>query len=259
MRFMLIVKSDAKTEAGEMPDAEFMAAMGKYNEELIRKGAFVSAEGLQPSSRGARLSLLDGKRTLTKGPLPKPESLAAGYWIIKADSKEEAIDWAKKAPFQSGQVEIRQLFEPWGDPSGGPSTANEYAAQTPKPSGEPMKRFFGIGFATAESEAGIPPTMESMAAMEEFMAKKAATGSLLGGEGLMRSAFGARVDYSGSQGTVTDGPFVETKELIAGFGLIQARSLDDAIQEGWEFLEVVEQKPGEERTSEIREIFDFPA
>jgi hypothetical protein len=255
MRYMLIVKSDAKTEAGEMPDDEFERDIGNYNDELVKSGAFLTAEGLQPSSKGARLTLIDGKRTLNKGPFSNPETLVAGYWIIKADSNEEAIDWAKRAPFKTGQVEVRQIFEPWGQE---PSTPNEYAAQASKASGD-LKRFFCIANANSESEAGIPPTMEMMAEMGEYMGKKAAQGTLLGGEGLMRSALGARVDYAGSERTVTDGPFVETKELIGGFGLIQAKSLDDAIDEGWDFLEVGEIKPGEERTAEIREVFDFPA
>ncbi len=253
MRFMLIVKSDAKTEAGETPDEEVMTAIGNFNEELVNSGVFLVAEGFQPSSKGARLSLVDGKRTVTKGPFPKPESLVAGYWIIKADSKEKAIEWAKRAPFQTGQVEVRQVFEPWGNEQT-PSTPNEYATQAPKVDGN-LTRFFCFANANQDSEAGIPPTMEMMTKMGEYMGKKAAQGTLLGGEGLMRSALGARVDYSGNERTVTDGPFVETKELIAGFGLIQAKSLDDAIEETWEFLEVGGSKPGEERTTEIREIF----
>jgi hypothetical protein len=255
MRFMLIVKSDAKTEAGEMPDDDFMTEMGKYNEELVNSGAFLTAEGLQPSSKAARLTIVDGKRILTKGPFPKPESLTAGYWIIKADSKEEAIDWAKRAPFQTGQVEVRQVSEPWSEQDDqAPSTPNEYAAQAPKPSTD-LKRFFCIANASQDSEAGIPPTSEMIAAMGEYMGRKAAQGTLLGGEGLMQSALGARVDYSGKERTVTDGPFVETKELIAGFGMIQAKSLDDAIEESWEFLEVAGCEPGDELTSEIREVF----
>jgi len=256
---MLIVKSDAKTEAGEMPDDDFMTEMGKFNEDLIKSGAFLTAEGLQPSSKGARLTLVDGKRKLEKGPFSDPNRLVAGYWIIKADSKEEAIDWAKKAPFKSGQVEVRQIFEPFGAPDDQPSTPNAYAAQAAKTSGEPMKRYFGIAPVNEDSEAGIPPTMEAMDAMGEYMAKKAAEGRLLGGEGLMRSALGARVDYSGKERTVTDGPFMETKELIGGFGIFQAKSLEDAIEEGWQFLEVGQTKPGEERRSELREIFDLPA
>jgi hypothetical protein len=121
MRFMLLVKSNERTEAGDIPDEKFMAAMDKYNEELANSGKLLAAEGFHPSANGARLKIAGGERTLTKGPFGEPHKLLAGYWIIQADSKQEAIEWAKRVPFEAdeawvasggvGQVEVRQVSE----------------------------------------------------------------------------------------------------------------------------------------------------
>lgn len=259
MRFMLIVKSDTKTEAGEPLNDELVAALDKYNDELVTAGAFLSAEGLQPSAKGARLKLVDDQRILTRGPFGNPEKLVAGYWIINADSNDDAIAWAKRAPFETSQIEIRQVFEPWDQ--AGSEEESEADGSVPSPAnggGTSLKRFFCISNPSAESEAGIPPSPEMIAAMNDYIGQMAASGAFLGGDGLMPSALGARVTFSGKNRTVTDGPFIETTELIGGFALIQAKSLDEVIDSSWEFLNVGNRTPGEERACEIREIFDFP-
>lgn len=110
MRFLMIVKSDEPTEAGDMPGDEFMAAMGKYNDELQKAGVMQSGEGLHPSSKGARIDYSGSDRTVTDGPFANPTSLVAGYWVIEVNSKEEAVEWAKRCPFEGGQVELRQIF-----------------------------------------------------------------------------------------------------------------------------------------------------
>jgi hypothetical protein len=118
VRFMMIVKADKVTEAGTLPTAKDLEAMGKYNDELIKAGALVDATGLQPSSKGARVAFVNGKPQVTDGPFAETKELIAGYWIIKVASKAEAIEWAKKVPFahlpSTGRVpelELRQLFE----------------------------------------------------------------------------------------------------------------------------------------------------
>src|SRR6188474_3474616 len=111
MRFMMLVKADKNSEAGMMPDEKILAEMGKFNEEMIKAGMMLAGEGLQPSSKGARVTFSKGKPTVTDGPFAETKELVAGYWLIQAKSKQEAIDWARRAPFQDGQIEIRQVFE----------------------------------------------------------------------------------------------------------------------------------------------------
>jgi hypothetical protein len=111
MRFMLIVKADRDSEAGVLPSQEMLAEMGKYNEELVKAGVMLAGEGLQASSKGARVSFTNGKPTVVDGPFAETKELVAGFWLIQAKSKEEAVQWVKRAPFRTGQVEIRQVFE----------------------------------------------------------------------------------------------------------------------------------------------------
>ena len=111
MRFMVIVKADQKSEAGVLPDTKLFAEMGKFNEELVKAGVMLAAEGLQPSSKGARVKFSGSKRTVIDGPFSETKELVAGFWLWQVSSKEEAIEWLKRAPFQEGEVEIRQVFE----------------------------------------------------------------------------------------------------------------------------------------------------
>ena len=118
MRFMVFVKADTRTEAGELPTHDGLEIMGKYNEELIKAGVLVDLAGLQPSSKGAKVSFQDGKLQVTDGPFVETKELIAGYWMISVKSKAEAIEWAKRIPFDQlprvgrvPEVEIRQVFE----------------------------------------------------------------------------------------------------------------------------------------------------
>jgi hypothetical protein len=114
MRFMLIVRSDQSTEAGVLPSEELLAEMGKYNEELVKAGVLLAAEGLQPSSKGARVRFSGAKRTVIDGPFSETKELIAGFWLIEAKSKEEAIEWVKRCPNPldgESEIEIRQVFE----------------------------------------------------------------------------------------------------------------------------------------------------
>lgn len=115
MRFMVIVKANASSEAGELPSQELLEAMTKYNEDLARAGVLLAGEGLQPSSKGARVRFSGDRRTVIEGPFPESKDLVAGFWLIKAKDKDEAIDWVKRAPnpFPGGEseIEVRPLFE----------------------------------------------------------------------------------------------------------------------------------------------------
>ncbi len=116
MRFMMIVKANKDSEAGQMPSEELLSAMGKYNEQLMQAGVLVDLAGLHPSSQGARVKFSGGKQTIIDGPFAETKELVGGYWIIKVNSKQEAMEWAKRAPNphgegNEGEIELRQIFD----------------------------------------------------------------------------------------------------------------------------------------------------
>jgi len=114
MRFMAIVKANKDSEAGALPSKELLAAMGKFNEEMARAGILLAAEGLQPSSKGAKVKFSGTKRTVVDGPFAESKELIGGFWLLQVRSKEEAIEWIKRspAPFEGeSEIEIRQVFE----------------------------------------------------------------------------------------------------------------------------------------------------
>ncbi|HEX6105934.1 MAG TPA: YciI family protein [Gemmatimonadales bacterium] len=108
---MILVKADKATEAGEMPSTEVLAAMGKFNEELVEAGVMLGGEGLHPTSKGARVRFEGAKRTVSDGPFAETKELVAGFWLWRLNSWEEALEWARRIPFEDGEVEIRQVFE----------------------------------------------------------------------------------------------------------------------------------------------------
>ena len=275
MRFMMLVKADETSEAGVLPDEKMLAEMGKYNEELVKAGVMLAGEGLHPSSKGARIRLAGGKYTVTDGPFPEARKLVAGFWLIQAKSKEEAIDWAKRIPFEDGEVEIRQIFEledfpvdsaeqPGGWRDNEQQWRETTVAQNPtfELRGGKTMRFLCFVKADTATEAGVMPDEKSLSAMGAFIEEGIKADVLLGGEGLQPTSKAVRVHYSGSKRTVTDGPFTEAKELVAGFALLQLNSKAEAIEWGKRFLAVdVEGRLNNESEIEIRQVFelsDFP-
>lgn len=115
MRFMIFVKATKNSEAGVLPDEKLLTAMMKYNEELVKAGVMLSGEGLQPSSKGARVKFSGDKRTVIDGPFAETKELIAGFWLWKCKSREEAIEWVKRCPNpmpgENSEIEIRQVFE----------------------------------------------------------------------------------------------------------------------------------------------------
>jgi hypothetical protein len=112
MRFMVIVPTGNGSEEGVLPDAGLIGAMQRYNEEMVKAGIMLAAEGLHPSSKGARVKFEGGRRTVIDGPYTEAKELIAGFWLIDVKSKEEAIEWVKRAPFDGGvEIQIRQVFE----------------------------------------------------------------------------------------------------------------------------------------------------
>jgi hypothetical protein len=108
---MVIVKANKDSEAGVLPNKKILTDMGKFNEELVKAGVMLAGDGLQPSSKGARVRFSGGKRTVIDGPFTETKELVAGFWLWQVKSKQEAIEWLKRAPFEDTEVEIRQVFE----------------------------------------------------------------------------------------------------------------------------------------------------
>jgi hypothetical protein len=269
MRFMMLVKANKKSEAGVLPDEKILSEMGRYNEELVKAGALLAGEGLQASSKGARVHYSNGKFRVVDGPFTESKELIAGYWLIQAKSRDEAIEWARRIPFEEGEVEIRPLFElqdfpvnPAEKPEGWREKEQEFR-DAPAPVRKPgTRRYLGLVMADKASEAGGLPDEKLLSDMGAFFEEGLKAGVILAGEGLQPSSKGARVRYSGTKRTVIDGPFTESKEIIAGYALLQFKSKDEAIEWTKRFLEV--DAPGrhlKECWSEIRPLFeleDFP-
>jgi hypothetical protein len=264
MQFMLLIKATQDFEKGVLPDEKMLAAMATYTEELVQAGALAGCERLQPSSTGTRIHYARGKFTVTDGPFAETKELIAGFSLIKARSREESIQWAKRIPFQEGEVEVRPLFElsdfpvdPAEQPDGWRDKEEQFRAAVParKPG---TVRYIGLLKADKNTEAGVMPDEKFLSAMGAFMEDGMKSGVFLAGEGLKPSSQGARVRFSGNQRLVTDGPFIETKELIAGYAILQFTSGTEALEWTKRFVEV--DAPGRlngECECELRPLFEF--
>jgi hypothetical protein len=289
MRFMMLIKSDAPSEAGVMPKQEMLAAMGKFNEEMAAAGVMLGGEGLQPSAKGVRVRRqTDKKLTVIDGPFAEAKELVAGYWLIQAPSLKEAVGWAQRVPcVEDGEIEVRRLWEMSDFPApDAPAPGDDWrafesrfreehgqgesqsAAAPAVPSMPPRKagtkRFMLMLKSDAAAESGNLPTEAAMNQMGELMEELGRSGALLSGEGLRPSREGARVRFSGGKRTVLDGPFSETKEMIAGYIMLQVPSLADAIAFAKRWLVIhVETGAGIEAGElEVRQVFeldDLPA
>lgn len=229
MRIMMMHKSDADTEAGKLPSPQLIAGMGKLMEEVGRSGMLLGGEGLLASSKGVRLNFKGGKRTITKGPFVGNNELPAGFAIVKVESLDVAIEWATRFAEVVGDVEIdvRPVTEYWD------------LGVMPKPPGLTTTRYMMMHKANAASEAGVPPTPELMEKMGKLMEEMHQAGIFVAGEGLHRSATATRLQFKGGKCTVTDGPFAESKELIAGYVILNVPSKAEAIAFAPRFAAIV--------------------
>ncbi len=276
MRFLIMVKGDKDSEAGVMPRPELMVAMGKYNVELANAGVLLDGGGLGPTSDGFRTDGFVDRITVTDGPFTEAREVVSGYWLIQVKSKAEAIEWATRIPFEGvAQVELRPLFElddfpiaenesGWREEEEGemrekfsnrpPSALAESPGSTTDRA--PKLRYMLLFKANDRSEAGDLPNEEELTAMGAVMTDLARSGKLLSGEGLKASSEGARVEFSGGRRTVIDGPFTETKELVAGYSVVQVDSKQEAMEIARRCVEA-----SRESVIETRKIFgeaDFP-
>jgi hypothetical protein len=239
--------------------------MAKWKEELDKAGAHHDCIRLQPSSNGVRVHFANGKFTVTDGPFAETKELIAGGSVIQANSLQEAVEWTKRVPFHEGEIEVRPLFEMTDfpvDPAEQPDGWREKEEQmraAPPPARKPgTTRYMGLLKADPDTEAGKLPDEKLLAAMGAFTEEAAKAGIFLSGEGLQPSSKGARVRYSGNKRTVIDGPFAETKELIAGYAILQFASKAEAIEWTKRFVQVdAPGRYGAQCECEIRPIFDY--
>jgi hypothetical protein len=258
MRFMIIRKSDEQTEAGAKASEELVTAMLAYHDELARAGVFKDGDGLKPSSVSTRVRLKGKKFTVVDGPFAETKELVAGFSVIEAASKEDAIAIARRWPEEDGDVELelRLLYGPEDFP---PDPA---AGEPPPPAAPPARkpgttRYALLLKSDARAEAGAPPDPAAINAMDGLIGEVVASGAMLGGQGLKRSALGAKVRRARGKLTVVDGPFTESKELIAGFTLLQYATKQEAVDFAKRWLQIHADALGvEDGEIEIRPLYE---
>ena len=237
MRFMIMHRTNAHYESGAVPSAELIGRVGKLIGEMAQSGVLLAGEGLRSTSRGVRLHFPDGERTVTDGPFTESKEVIGGFAIMRLESLEDAIAWATKfAQVLEGEVEmaIRPVPEPWD------------IGMMEKPAGLTTTRYLAT-----HKRIGIdgcqPLAPAQRTAMGRLMEEMAQAGILLSAEGLHLRAKGACLRLSEGKPTVMDGPFAETKELLGGFVIVKAESLQQAIEWALRYHAVVDTEQVEVR------------
>jgi len=213
---MIMHRTNAHWESGAIPSPTLMARVGALIGELAQSGALVAAEGLRASSEGARLRVAGGTRTVVNGPFDGGNTLPAGFSIVRADSLEQAIEWASRQAETLDDVEldIRPVTEPWD------------VGVASRPESVTTRRFMVLRKATSATESGEAPTSGQRSALARLADETA--GVHIVTETMRPSAKGRRYKNSRDGITVTDGPFAESKELIGGYVIVSAASLAEA-------------------------------
>lgn len=220
MRFILMHKTNARWEAGATPSPELIARVGRMIADMSRAGVLLAGEGLRASSQGVRLVFTGGERSVTKGPFRGANELIAAFAILRTASIDEAVHWASRFAAIIGDVEIdiRPVTEPWD------------LGMAPKPPDLTTRRYMVMQKADRRTEAGVPPASGTAAALSALIAETTKSGVLLVFEQLAPSAQGVRFRFFGGETSMTDGPFTESKEMIAGFVIIRASSVHEAVE-----------------------------
>jgi hypothetical protein len=240
MRFMIIRKSAENTEAGARPTPELLTAMVGFHEDLAKAGIFKQGDGLKPSSVSTRVRLKAKKFQVVDGPFAETKELVAGFSVVEVPSKEDALAIMRRWPAEDGDVELElRLLYGAEDFPADPAAASEPPPPPPPPARKPgTTRYALLLKSDARSESGVPPDPQAIKAMDGLLGEVVASGALLGGEGLKRSALGSKLRRTRGRVTVVDGPFTESKEIIAGFTLLQYVSKQEAIDFAKRWLQI---------------------
>jgi hypothetical protein len=248
MQFLIVRKADNDSEAGASPTRELVDAMAEHLDTLAADGRFLAGEGLKPSKNGVRVSFTEGRKAVVvDGPFAETKELVAGFSIIEAGSIEEAVDWVKGWPAEDAngqaEIEVRPIGCPgglsgFGDPTDGDADRTRWIVM--------LK-------ANERSETDFDPGPEFIGRMIEANRIGQESGLLLAGHGLSSSRHAKRVRFSKGQSTVYDGPFAEIKEMVAGFWVLRASSLDEVI--AW--TETFPFPDGEDARLEIRPLYEM--
>ena len=227
MRFIIMHKTTARWEAGAIPDPQLIADVGALIGDLKNAGVLRAGEGLRASSLGARVTLSRGRPDVVRGPLAGSNELTAGFEIIRAASLDDAIAWALEvgAVLGDGQLDVRPVTEPWDIGLG------------KRPEGVKSLRFMVQRKATAATESGTAPSPDQRAGLARLRQQRGA--EHLGSETMRPSARGRRCKNTSAGVAFTDGPFAESKELIAGYVIIDVPSLDEATRWCTRYVTVV--------------------
>jgi len=230
MRYIIMHKTNPHWESGAIPSKELIARVGALIGEMAKSRVFVAGEGLRASSEGVRLRFSGGARTITKGPFRGENELPAGFAILRTGSLDEAVEWATRQAATLGDVEmdIRPINEPWD------------VGICEAPSDLTKRRWMVLRKATAATESGESPSASQRATMSRLVDESTRSGVHVASESLRPSARGRRYKNSAEGRRVIDGPFTETKELIAGYCIVNAESLEDACRWAEKYIDVVE-------------------
>ena len=230
MRFMIMHKTNAHWESGAIPGPELLERVGTMLGGMAKAGVLLGAEGLRASSEGVRLRFSAGRRTVINGPFEGGNELPAGFSILRVRSLDDAIEWASREAgvLGDGEADIRPVTEPWDIDLG------------PPPADVTTRRYMVLWKATTATEAGAAPTAAQRAELSRLIEDSTRTGAHVATETMRPSARGRRYKNSANGIAVIDGPFIESKELIAGYVVVEAESLEDAGRWAARYIDAVQ-------------------
>jgi hypothetical protein len=228
MRYMVMHKMTEEMEKGLSPDPEVMAGVEKLIGEAAKENIFLGGEGLEPSAQRLHIAYKNGQRTVTDGPFTEAKELVAGFALMRVQSRDEAIAWCDRFAAAMGDVELflGPVVEYWDMGMG------------TKPENAPL-RFLAMHKANERSENDLPPEQHHIAAMGALIQEMTKSGVLEATGGLASTKKGARIRFNGGKHTVIDGPFTESKELVAGYAILDLPSKDVAIDWAVRFGDIV--------------------
>jgi len=230
MRFIIMHKTNAHWEAGAIPTPDLIGRVGGLLGQLAKAGALLAGEGLRPSSEGVRLTFSSGTKSVTNGPFERGNELPAAFSIVRTGSLDEAVKWASRqaAVLGDGEVDIRPVTEPWDIGIGS------------RPPEITTRRYMVLRKATEATEAGIAPSSAQRAELARLVEETAAENVHVATVTMRPSARGRRYKNSTNGVSVVDGPFTESKELIGGYVVVSAESLDAAGRWAAQYIDVVQ-------------------